>query len=156
MSAAWWLEPHDLLRQRVELVTVSGRGDDEELLSAPAHDQIVLGHADVILAGGVELLSDVPILHSKRFSQLLVAASKAKSVPERIGTLAKVRLKDLVPITPAIAEPSTGESMGQSAEKMAKEHKQEVIMVRPFTKPDDVHGMIASKGILTKIGRAHV
>jgi acetyl-CoA acyltransferase len=34
----------------------------------------------------------------------------------------RVRLKDLVPVTPAIAEPSTGESMGQSAEKMAKEN----------------------------------
>jgi acetyl-CoA acyltransferase len=34
----------------------------------------------------------------------------------------KVRLRDLVPVSPAIAEPSTGESMGQSAEKMAKEN----------------------------------
>jgi acetyl-CoA acyltransferase len=87
-----------------------------------AHDQVVLGHADTIVAGGVESLSDIPILHSKRFSQLLVAASKAKTLAERIGILWKVRFKDLVPITPAIAEPSTGESMGQSAEKMAKEN----------------------------------
>ncbi len=87
-----------------------------------AHDQIVMGHAEVIVAGGVESLSDVPILHSKRFSQLLVAASKAKSLGERLGILSRTRLKDLIPVTPAIAEPSTGESMGQSAEKMAKEN----------------------------------
>jgi pyruvate,orthophosphate dikinase len=37
---------------------------------------------------------------------------------------------------------------------MAKEHKQDVIMVRPFTKPDDVHGMLAAKGILTSEGGA--
>jgi pyruvate,orthophosphate dikinase len=55
---------------------------------------------------------------------------------------------------------SPGAAVGQIyfdadlAEKMAKEHKQDVIMVRPFTKPDDVHGMIASKGILTSEGGA--
>ncbi len=41
-----------------------------------------------------------------------------------------------------------------TAERMAKEEKQEVIMVRPFTKPDDVHGMLAAKGILTSEGGA--
>ncbi len=40
------------------------------------------------------------------------------------------------------------------AEKMAREEKQDVIMVRPFTKPDDVHGMLAAKGILTSEGGA--
>jgi acetyl-CoA acyltransferase len=87
-----------------------------------AADQIALGNADTILAGGVESLSDIPILHSRSFSKTLVAASKAKTLGGRVGTFAKVRPKDLVPVTPAIAEPSTGESMGQSAEKMAKEN----------------------------------
>jgi pyruvate,orthophosphate dikinase len=41
-----------------------------------------------------------------------------------------------------------------TAEARAKEDKQDVIMVRPFTKPDDVHGMLASKGILTTEGGA--
>lgn len=87
-----------------------------------AHDQIYLGHAEVVIAGGVESLSDIPILHSKRMSQTLVAASKARSLGQRLSVFSKVRLRDLVPVSPAIAEPSTGESMGQSAEKMAKEN----------------------------------
>jgi acetyl-CoA acyltransferase len=87
-----------------------------------AHDQILFGHADVILAGGVESLSDIPILHSKRMSQILVAAGKARSLGQRLKLFASIRPKDLVPVSPAIAEPSTGESMGQSAEKMAKEN----------------------------------
>ncbi|HEX2250727.1 MAG TPA: acetyl-CoA C-acyltransferase [Gemmatimonadales bacterium] len=87
-----------------------------------AADQIRLGNADVILAGGVESLSDLPILHSRRFSRTLVEASKARSVGQRIATFGRVRPRDLVPVTPAIAEPSTGETMGQSAEKMAKEN----------------------------------
>jgi acetyl-CoA acyltransferase len=87
-----------------------------------AADQIQLEHADVVLAGGVEVLSDLPILHSRRFSRVLVDASKARSLGSRVATLARVRPRDLVPVTPAIAEPSTGETMGQSAEKMAKEN----------------------------------
>jgi acetyl-CoA acyltransferase len=87
-----------------------------------AADQIALGHADVVLAGGVETLSDIPVLHSRRFSQILVDASKAKSFGGRVAAFARVRPRDLVPVTPAIAEPSTGETMGQSAEKMAKEN----------------------------------
>jgi acetyl-CoA acyltransferase len=85
-----------------------------------AADQIALGHADIIIAGGAESLSNVPILHSRGMSEALVAASRAKSFGGRVKALARVRPRDLVPITPAIAEPSTGETMGESAEKMAK------------------------------------
>ncbi len=55
---------------------------------------------------------------------------------------------------------SPGAAVGQvyfdadKAEAMAKEHKQAVVMVRPFTKPDDVHGMIAAQGVLTSEGGA--
>jgi len=55
---------------------------------------------------------------------------------------------------------SPGAAVGQiyfdadKTEKMGKEAKQDVIMVRPFTKPDDVHGMLASQGILTSEGGA--
>lgn len=87
-----------------------------------AADQIVRGHADVILAGGVESLSDVPILHTHRMAQILTELSKAKSLGARLSTLAKIRPRDLIPVSPAISEPSTGETMGQSAEKMAKEN----------------------------------
>jgi acetyl-CoA acyltransferase len=87
-----------------------------------ASDQILLGHADAIIAGGVESLSDLPILHSRRFGRVLVEASKAKGFGGRVAAIGRVRPRDLVPVTPAIAEPSTGETMGQSAEKMAKEN----------------------------------
>lgn len=89
---------------------------------ADAHDRIVLGQVDVVIAGGTESLSDIPILHSRRFSALLVEAGKAKTLGARLAVLARVRPRDLVPVTPAIAEPSTGLTMGQSAEKMAKEN----------------------------------
>jgi len=89
---------------------------------ANAHEEIVSGHADVVLAGGVESLSDIPILASRRLADILVEASKAKSLGARVRAFSRIRPRDLVPVSPAIAEPSTGESMGQSAEKMAKEN----------------------------------
>lgn len=85
-----------------------------------AADQIVLGHIDIAIAGGAESLSNIPILHSRRMSNILVAAGKAKTAGERLAQLTRIRPRDLIPITPAIAEPTTGETMGESAEKMAK------------------------------------
>jgi acetyl-CoA acyltransferase len=87
------------------------------------HDQIALGNADVVIAGGVESLSDIPLLASRRLADLLVEASKAKTLGARIRTFSRIRPRDLIPVAPAIAEPSTGETMGQSADKMAKENQ---------------------------------
>jgi acetyl-CoA acyltransferase len=84
--------------------------------------EILLGHAGAGIAGGAESVSDVPILHSKKMAQILLEAQRAKALGARLGAFARVRPRDLIPDAPAIAEPSTGLSMGQSAEKMAKEN----------------------------------
>jgi len=109
-----------MLPKGVQAVTVSRACASANQAITDAADQIALGHAAVAIAGGAESLSNVPILHSRGFSDALVAASRAKSIGGRVRSLSRIRPKDLVPITPAIAEPSTGETMGQSAEKMAK------------------------------------
>jgi acetyl-CoA acyltransferase len=83
-------------------------------------EQIALGMADIVIAGGAESLTDVPILFSKEMREALVRASKAKSLGERLQAFRAIRPRHLAPITPAIAEPTTGETMGESAEKMAK------------------------------------
>ena len=109
-----------LLPKGIPAVTVGRACASANQAITDAADQILLGHADVAIAGGAESLSNVPILHSRGFSDAVVAASRAKSAPKRLGALARIRPRDLIPVTPAIAEPSTGETMGQSAEKMAK------------------------------------
>jgi acetyl-CoA acyltransferase len=109
-----------ILPKGVQSFTVSRACASANQAITDAADQIVLGHADVVIAGGAESLSNIPILHSRGMSDALVTASRAKTFGARVGALAKVRPRDLIPITPAIAEPSTGESMGESAEKMAK------------------------------------
>src|SRR5436190_5539655 len=87
-----------------------------------AADLIFRGYADTVIAGGAESLSDVPILFSKNFSNALVSASKQKSAVGKLGAFTRIRPRDLAPDTPAIAESSTGLTMGESAEKMAKEN----------------------------------
>src|SRR5215218_9692207 len=109
-----------MLPKGVQSFTVSRACASANQAITDAADQIALGHADVIIAGGGESLSNVPILHSRGMSEALVGASRAKSLGGRVKALASVRPRDLVPITPAIAEPSTNETMGESAEKMAK------------------------------------
>lgn len=109
-----------MLPKGIPAVTVSRACASANQAITDAADQIALGHAGAAIAGGAESLSNIPILHSRGMSDALVAASKAKSIPARLGALSKIRPNDLIPITPAIAEPTTGETMGQSAEKMAK------------------------------------
>jgi acetyl-CoA acyltransferase len=85
-------------------------------------ETIARGYADVIVAGGAESLTDIPILFSRPLRDRLVAASRARSLPAKLKAFSGIRPRELAPVTPAIAEPSTGESMGQSAERMAKEN----------------------------------
>jgi acetyl-CoA acyltransferase len=85
-------------------------------------EQIALGLADVVIAGGAESLTDIPILFSDEMRDALVAASKAKSLGARLKAFGSIRPKHLAPISPAIAEPTTGLTMGQSAERMAQEN----------------------------------
>lgn len=109
-----------MLPKGVQAVTVSRACASANQAITDAADQIALGHVSIAIAGGAESLSNVPILHSRGFSDALVTASRAKNLSGRVRAISRIRPKDLVPITPAIAEPSTGETMGQSAEKMAK------------------------------------
>ncbi len=112
------LIPH--LPKGVQSWTVSRACASANQAITDAADQILLGHADCAIAGGAESLSTVPVLHSRGFADALVAASRAKSFGARASAVTRIRPRDLMPITPAIAEPTTGETMGESAEKMAK------------------------------------
>jgi acetyl-CoA acyltransferase len=87
-----------------------------------AAEAILVGQAEVVLAGGSESLSNVPIRFSDNAAHRLMELQKAKSLPQKAAVVSKLRPKDLVPVPPAIAEYTTGMTMGQAAEKMAKEN----------------------------------
>lgn len=86
-----------------------------------AANEIALGHADVVVAGGVESLSENQVLFSKQFTHTLQAASKAKALGARLQAFRGLSFADLKPEVPGINEPTTGKSMGQHAELMAKD-----------------------------------
>jgi acetyl-CoA acyltransferase len=83
-------------------------------------DQIAAGLADVIVAGGAESLSDVPLSFARRPRDLFLELNRARSFGQKLSTALKFRLRDFIPETPALEEPSTGLTMGQSAEQMAQ------------------------------------
>jgi len=88
--------------------------------TSDAADQIALGHSDVAIAGGAESLSDAPIFASRRLAQALVDASRAKGVLGKARAFSGLSVKDLAPVPPALTEPTTGLTMGESAERMAQ------------------------------------
>ena len=83
---------------------------------------ILSGEADVVLAGGAESLTNVPIQFTRKAARVFMEANKAKTLPGKVGAFGKLRPADLAPVAPAIAEYTTGMTMGESAEKMAKEN----------------------------------
>jgi len=80
---------------------------------------IASGYCDAVVAGGVEFMSDVPIRHSRKMRQLMLSANKAKTAGAKAGLVMKMlNVKALTPELPAVAEFSTGETMGHSADRL--------------------------------------
>jgi len=81
--------------------------------------QIQTGVSDVVIAGGVETFSDVPIRFSKPLRERMLAMNKAKGMSKKLGLLSGLKLKDLAPEAPGIANFTTGEVMGHSSDRLA-------------------------------------
>ena len=88
--------------------------------AATAANSIVVGEADIVVAGGVDSASSVRIPLSEKLSATLRDVNFAKTTGQRLKLLSKLRPKDIIPTAPSITEYSTGKTMGQSAEAMAK------------------------------------
>ena len=82
-------------------------------------DLIRTGQADVVIAGGTESMSDIPICYRKPFRQKLMEAQKYKGMKDYLEFPKGLGLKDLLPEIPAIAEFSTGRSMGEDCDRLA-------------------------------------
>lgn len=85
-------------------------------------ESIVAGNVEIGIAGGADSSSVLPIGVSKSLASNLLALSKTKTLSQKLKILKTFKLKDLMPVPPAVAEYSTGLSMGQTAEQMAKTH----------------------------------
>lgn len=80
---------------------------------------IASGVYESIVAGGVEFMSDIPIRHSRKMRSLMLKANKAKTPAQKLSLLAQIRPNYLIPELPAVAEFSSGETMGHSADRLA-------------------------------------
>jgi len=87
-----------------------------------AASQIALGYSDVAIAGGAESISDAPIFATRTLAQTLVELSRAKTIGDRVKIISTLRPKDFTPVPPALKEPTTGLTMGESAEQMAQKN----------------------------------
>ncbi len=76
-------------------------------------NKIALGQLESGVAGGVDSASDAPIVVGDRLRRTLLDANRAKTAPQRLAALARIRPKDLAPVSPRTDEPSTGLSMGE-------------------------------------------
>ncbi|NLU70280.1 acetyl-CoA C-acetyltransferase [Streptomyces sp. HNM0574] len=84
-------------------------------------NKIALGQIDAGIAGGADTASDAPLGVNDRLRRILLAARRAKSVPQRAREIARIRPRHLVPDIPRNAEPRTGLSMGEHAARTALE-----------------------------------
>ncbi|WP_298716434.1 acetyl-CoA C-acyltransferase FadI [uncultured Oceanisphaera sp.] len=85
-------------------------------------ESMLAGQVQVGIAGGADSASVLPIGVSTPLAEALLDLSKARSFGAKLAILRGLKLKDLAPVPPAVAEYSTGLSMGQTAEQMAKSH----------------------------------
>ena len=85
-----------------------------------AAKNVMSGQSRMILAGGVDVLSDVPITYTKDARKSLLRLNKARSTGEKVSALGRFVPKALAPKPPGITEPMTGMTMGEHAEVMAK------------------------------------
>jgi acetyl-CoA C-acetyltransferase len=83
-------------------------------------NKIALGQIDAGIAGGVDTISDPPIVYPKSYQQLLLKSYRARSFGQRIGPFLGLRPKHFKPVMPGVVEPRTGLSMGQHCEQMVK------------------------------------
>jgi acetyl-CoA C-acetyltransferase len=83
-------------------------------------NKIALGQIDSGIAGGTDSISDAPISYPRSYQQLLLASARGRTLAQRIGPWLSLRPKHFKPVLPAVVEPRTGLSMGQSTEVMAK------------------------------------
>lgn len=77
-------------------------------------NKIRLGQAKLAIAGGTDSASDAPIVVTEGLRRAILKASRARSLGERLKALAAIRPGDLMPVPPAVLEPRTGLSMGES------------------------------------------
>jgi acetyl-CoA acyltransferase len=88
-----------------------------------ATQAILHGDTEIAIAGGSDTLSKPPIMYDDKVVDALMAANAAKDIPSKVKAFTRLRPGDLAPRPPALADLSSGLTMGAAAEKMARENE---------------------------------
>jgi acetyl-CoA C-acetyltransferase len=83
-------------------------------------NKIALGQIEVGMAGGTDTVSDPPVVFPRSYQQLMLKSYRGRSAWQRLSPWLALRPKHFKPVLPAVVEPRTGLSMGQSTELMAR------------------------------------
>jgi acetyl-CoA C-acetyltransferase len=86
-------------------------------------NKIALGQIDAGIAAGVECMSDPPVVYPASYRRVLLSSYRGRSFMQRMSPFFGLRPRDFKPVLPAVIEPRTGLSMGQSCELMVKHWK---------------------------------
>jgi acetyl-CoA acyltransferase len=105
---------------QVDAFTVSRACASSYQSVVDVYQNIITGNIDVGIAGGADVMSQPPISFNKRMTEAMVRSSYSKG--SKLKAFKGIGLKDLMPSQPAIKDPSGDYTMGQAAEKMAKEN----------------------------------
>lgn len=107
------------LNERTPAHTVTMACISSNQAIATCVNQIWTGQSEICIAGGVDMTSDVPIRYNRRARQAMIALNKAKSTSQRLSLGLTVASEVFKPEIPAIAEYSSNEVMGHSADRLA-------------------------------------
>jgi acetyl-CoA acyltransferase len=110
------------MRRDIDAYSVSRACATSYQSTADIAQAIAVGEIDCGISGGADSASDVPIAVSKRMAEALVKLQRARTLGERVRAFKDLSPRDLLPVPPALKERSTGLTMGESAEKMAREN----------------------------------
>lgn len=86
-----------------------------------AANKMLVGEADIIIAGGTESMSNFPILFNKKARAFLMKFSKARTFTDKLKMMLSFRPSFLMPEIPAIADPLCAMTMGQTAELVSRD-----------------------------------
>jgi acetyl-CoA C-acetyltransferase/acetyl-CoA acyltransferase len=89
-----------------------------------AAEKMVAGRGDIFVVGGVESMSQVPLLFSYAAAKKFGALARARSLPQKVGVLASFRPDDFKPrigLQLGLSDPVSGFNMGQTAENVGRD-----------------------------------
>ena len=110
------------LPDSVPATTLSMACISSNIAATSAINAIQTGRIRAAIVGGTEVMSDIPIRFRKRFRQKLLETQKYRSASDWLSFVKGLKPSDILPEIPSISEFSTGETMGESCDKMAAKY----------------------------------